>query len=154
MNPQIERLIEESIEVQAPPAKVWELVTDLPRMASFSPQVMKTWVMGGAVHRGAQTVNLNRLGWRIWPTRSKVVQYDEPHVFAFRTRDNGTIWSYTLEPVEGGTRVIERREAPHGIKKASLALTKAFMGGTPKFQVTLRDGMQETLRRIKAEAER
>lgn len=153
MNPEIDPLMEESIDVSAPPEKVWALVTDLPRMSQLSPQVWKTWVIGGAVHVGAQTINLNRDGWKVWPTRSKVVRYEEPREFAFRTRDNGTVWSYTLEPIEGGTRVIERRQVPHGIKKASLALTNAFMGGTPAFQEKLRAGMRETLRRIKEQVE-
>ena len=47
----VRALLEESIEVQAPPAKVWSLLTDLPRMAAWSPQVVKTVVRGPGAAR-------------------------------------------------------------------------------------------------------
>ena len=61
--------LEESIEVAAPPAKVWSLLTDLPRMASWSPQVVKTLVRR-PVRLGTRSFNLNRRGLLFWPTRS------------------------------------------------------------------------------------
>jgi len=45
---QIESL-QESVEIAASPERVWSLVTDLPRMASWSPQVVKTFVRGAPV---------------------------------------------------------------------------------------------------------
>ena len=149
----IEPLIEETIEVAAAPEKVWSLVTDLPRMASWSPQVAKTIVRGGEVRLGTRTININRDGLLVWPTRSKVIRFDPHREFAFRIKDNKTIWSFTLEPTESGTRVIQRRETPDGISDVSLKLTNRFMGGTPKFQAELRKGMQQTLERLKADAE-
>ena len=46
---QYEAQLEESIEVEAPPAKVWSLLTDLPRMSAWSPQVVQTVVVRGPV---------------------------------------------------------------------------------------------------------
>ena len=109
---QVETLIEESIEVDAPPATVWKLVTDLPRMASWSPQVVRTVVRGGPVQLGTRTVNINRRGVLVWPTRSKVVRFEPHRDFAFRIKDNKTIWSFTLEPTTAGTRVVQRRRPP------------------------------------------
>ena len=60
-----------------------------------------------------------------------------------------------LEPTaDGGTRVVQRREAPEGISDVSVNLTKVAFGGVPKFNETLRADMQRTLTRIKADAER
>lgn len=153
MTDAVEPLIEETIEVAATPEKIWSLVTDLPRMASWSPQVARTIVRGGEVGLGTRTVNINRDGLLVWPTRSKVIRFEPHREFAFRIKDNRTIWSFTLEPTETGTRVVQRREAPDGISDASLRLTNLFMGGTTKFQGTLRQGMQRTLERLKADAE-
>ena len=150
---QVEALIEESIEVSAPPATVWKLVTDLPRMAAWSPQVVRTVVRGGPVQLGTRTVNINRRGPLVWPTRSKVVRFEPHRDFAFRIKDNKTIWSFTLEPTSDGTRVVQRREAPDGTSKISDGLIRRLLGGQQSFQGELRDGMRQTLRGIKVEAE-
>ncbi len=152
---QIEPLLEETIEVDATPAQVWSLVSDLRRMASWSPQVVKTIVRGGVVRQGTRTVNLNRRGLLVWPTRAKVIRFEPHRELAFRIKDNLTIWSFTLEPTEsGGTRIIQRREAPDGISSISVTLTAAAFGGQQGFGSELREGMRQTLARIKAEAER
>lgn len=156
MTTQTHAQLEATIEIAAPPAKVWSLVTDVKRMASWSPQVVKTVVRGGGpVAKGTKSFNINRRGLLFWPTQSMVVRF-EPHTeFAFRIKENRTIWSFTLEPTaDGGTRVTERRETPKGISDLSLSLTKTVLGGIPRFTDELREGMQQTLERIKVEAER
>ena len=144
--------LEESIEVAAPPVKVWSLLTDLPRMASWSPQVVKT-VVRGPVRLGTRSYNLNRRGPLFWPTRSKVVRFEPHREFAFRVKDNRTIWSFSLEPTDAGTRVVQRRETPDGISDISLRLTRVALGGQETFTGELREGMRQTLGRMKAEAE-
>lgn len=146
-------LIEEVIEVEAPPEAVWDLVTDLPRMASWSPQVVKTIVRGDGVRVGTKTININRRGPLVWPTRSRVVRFEPHRDFAFKILDNYTVWSFELEPTSAGTRVIQRREAPHGTSKISGFLVDKVMGGQDSFQLELRGGMKQTLERIKQEAE-
>jgi len=150
---QFEALLEESIEVAAPPVKVWSLVTDLARMASWSPQVVKT-VVKGPVQLGTRSLNINRRGPLFWPTRSKVVRFEPHREFAFRVKDNFSVWSFTLEPTaDGGTRVVQRRETPDGISDISMKLTRIALGGQEKFTGELRSGMRQTLERMKAEAE-
>lgn len=144
--------LEESIEIDAPPAQVWALVTDLARMAAWSPQVVKTFVKG-PVRLGTRFRNINRRGLLVWPTSAKVVRF-EPHTdFAFRVKDNFTIWSFTLEPTASGTRVTQRREVPDGISEVSVKLTNIALGGQEKFTGELRSGMRQTLERMKVEAE-
>jgi uncharacterized protein YndB with AHSA1/START domain len=151
---QIEAL-EETVEVDAPPAKVWSLVSDVARMASWSPQVVKTFVRGGGpVQLGTRTLNINHLGLLVWPTQARVVRFEPHREFAIRVKDNFTIWSFTLEPTDtGGTRITQRRETPDGISSISRRLTDTVLGGQERFTVVLRDGMRQTLERIKAEAE-
>ena len=147
--------LEATIEIDAPPAQVWALISDPRRMAAFSPQVVMSVLRGGGpVAKGTKFLNLNRRGPLLWPTQSMVVRF-EPHAeFAFRIGENWTIWSFTLEPsATGGTRVTQRRETPKGISNLFLRLTKVALGGVPKFTGELADGMHETLAKIKAAAE-
>ena len=154
MSVDVEPLLEETIEVAAPPAAVWALVSDVARMASWSPQVVKTFVRGGQVQDGTRFFNLNRRGPLFWPTRAKVVTFEPHRELAFRIKENWTVWSFTLEPTEsGGTRVTERRRAPDGISGVSHGLTRVALGGQQVFTEELRAGMRQTLERIKAELE-
>jgi uncharacterized protein YndB with AHSA1/START domain len=146
--------IEASIEIAAPPATVWELVSDLRNMPRWSPQCRKTIVRGGAVHEGTKLININRRGLLFWPTQAMVTEFIPEQKIAFRIRENWTIWSFTLIPTsDGGTRVVQRREAPKGISDVSVRLTKAVLGGVEDFTSELEQGMALTLSRIKADAE-
>ncbi len=145
-------VLHETVDIAAPPERVWALVTDLERMASWSPQGVRTFVRG-PVGLGTRALNINRTGWKVWPTRSKVVRFEPCRDFAFQILDNGVIWSYQLEPAEAGTRLTHRRETPDGITPISLRLQDAVLGGVDRFTGELREGMRRTLDRIKAEAE-
>ncbi len=145
--------IEATVEVAAPPAKVWALVSDLRNMARWSPQVVKTFVKA-PVAEGSTMFNINRRKLLVWPTQAKVVRFVPEQEIAFRVKENFTVWSYQLEQTGTGTRVTSRREAPHGISDLSVGLTKRALGGVDVFTEELRQGMRETLEKIKADAER
>jgi uncharacterized protein YndB with AHSA1/START domain len=146
--------LEATTDIDASPAQVWALVTDVKRMAEWSPQVVRCTIKGDGVEKGTRFSNLNRQGLLFWPTKGKVVRFDPHRDFAFRIAENRTIWSFELAPLPGGgTRVTQRRELPDGIAPISLSLTKVALGGVDKFTERLRVGMGETLDRIKAEAE-
>lgn len=145
-------LIESSIEIDAPPAKVWEVVSDLKRMGEWSPQCRKMIVFGD-VRQGARTLNINRAGKVHWPTTAKVVEFDPEKKLAFRIVENRTIWSYELEETATGTKLTERRKAPHGVASASNFLTRRAMGGIDTFEAALERGIKKTLVRIKSEVE-
>ena len=146
--------IEATQEIAAPPAEVWALVSDLRNMARWSPQVVKTFIRT-PVAEGTTMFNINRRKLLVWPTQAKVVRFVPEQEIAFRVKENFTVWSYSLEPTEsGGTRLTARREAPQGISDLSVGLTNRALGGVDKFTGELQQGMQETLRKIKADAER
>jgi len=146
--------IEATIEIAAPPATVWALVSDLRNMARWSPQTAKSFLRSDEGGLGARFLNVNRKGLLVWPTQSKVVRFEEGTEIAWRVKENFTIWSLRLEPTaDGGTRVVQTREAPDGISDVSVGLTKVVFGGVPKFTETLQADMVRTLARIKADAE-
>lgn len=146
--------ISASVEIAASPARVWELVSDPARMPQWSPQCRKMIVRsGGPVAVGARTINLNRRGLLWWPTRSKITALEPERRFAFKIAENGTVWSFELEPTQAGTRLTETRLAPNGVSKLSNFLTRTVLGGTENFETELEDGMRQTLSRIKTAAE-
>jgi uncharacterized protein YndB with AHSA1/START domain len=145
--------IEATIEIAAPPAKVWSLVSDLRNMARWSPQVVKTFVKT-PVAEGSTMFNINRRKLLVWPTQAKVVRFVPEQEIAFRVKENFTVWSYQLEATGTGTRLTSRREAPQGISDLSVGLTKRALGGVDVFTEELQHGMRETLGKIKADAER
>jgi uncharacterized protein YndB with AHSA1/START domain len=144
--------LEEDIEIAAPPAVVWSLICDLRAMRRWSPQVVRTVVIGGQTRLGARLVNLNRRGRLLWPTTARVITFEPGSTLAFRITENGAVWSFALEPTPTGTRLTERREAKD-INALSLRLQDKVLGGVPAFTAELRDGMRQTLQRIKDAAE-
>lgn len=148
--------LEASIEIDAEPAAVWPLVSDVCRMSEWSPQVTSTRLRSGfdAVALGAEFTNRNHYGELEWTTHAKVVRFEPGRALAFRVEENWQVWSFELTPLDGGrTLLTQRRAAPDGLSDLSLELTNGFMGGVASFTETMRAGMRETLEAIKATAE-
>ncbi|KUI11579.1 polyketide cyclase [Mycobacterium sp. GA-1285] len=145
-------LLQAETTIDAPVTKVWELISDLNNMPRWSPQcrLMKTF---GPLQPGARTINLNRRKFLVWPTTSRITEVIPEKKLAFRVNENGTVWSYELEPTETGTRLVETRHAENGVTAFSNMTVNAVMGGVPSFERELVEGMNETLARIKAAAE-
>jgi len=146
--------IEASVDITAPPAEVWGLVSDLRRMGEWSPQCRKMFIFGGEVKAGTRTLNLNRQGWKWWPTNAVVAAFEPEKKLALRIVENRSVWTYELEPTATGTRLTESRTIPRGVSGVSKALTKVALGGTESFETELETGIKQTLQRIKTEVER
>ncbi|HVX55015.1 SRPBCC family protein [Nocardioides sp.] len=143
-----------TVTIAAPPAQVWALVTDVKRMSEWSPQVWRSFVVGGPVRLGTRFFNINHDGWKHWPTSAKVVRFEPHSEFAFRISENRTVWAFSLRPTDdGGTELTERRETPDGIAPISNVLVGVALGGQEKFRSDLASGIRQTLERIKAELE-
>jgi uncharacterized protein YndB with AHSA1/START domain len=145
-------LLQAHVDIDAPAATVWALISDLQRMPQWSPQCrwMKPF---GPVRQGARTLNFNRRKRMFWPTTCTVVEIVPDRKLAFRVDTNNTIWSYELEPSGAGTRLIESRHAENGVTAFSSLSVNALFGGTTNFERELIDGMNASLARIKAAAE-
>lgn len=138
-----------SLSVAAPPVRVWALVTDVAWMGEWSPQVVRTFVLGGPVRLGTRFLNINHRGWKHWPTSARVVRFTPHRDFAFRITENRTVWSFQLEPTaDGGTFITHRRETPDGISPVSNLLVGRFLGGQDAFVPELLEGMSQTLERV------
>lgn len=150
-----EPLLEDRIDIAAPPAAVWALVHDVRRMSEWSPQVTSTRLRAGfeRCELGAEFTNRNHEGELEWTTHGTVVRFEEDRALAFRIAENYVVWSFTLDPSPTGTLLTQRRETPDGLSDLSLEWTDAFLGGQAAFTDLIRTGMRQTLERIKAAAE-
>ena len=146
-------LLQAKIDIDAPVAKVWALISDVSLMPQSSPQCRLMRALG-PVRQGTMTINVNRRNRLFWPTTSVLTEVIPEKKLAFRVPINRTIWSYELEPTETGTRLTETRHAENGVTAFSNMSVNALMGGVPSFERELVNGMNATLSRIKAAAER
>lgn len=145
--------LETEIFIAAPPEQVWPIVSDLRRMPQWSPQCRRV-IARGPIRRGTFMLNVNRDGNLWWPTRARVTDFHDLQRVAFRVLDNGTEWSFTLTPGDGGTVLTQRRDVPSGgTSKVSALLVDKVLGGEDDFEATLVAGMNATLQRIRAAVE-
>ena len=115
----------------------------------------KTFVRGGETRQGAKMININRKGLLVWPTQAMVT--DLRAGAEDRLPDPRELDDLVLHPRPHRRRrhpLVQRREAPKGISDVSVRLTKAVLGGVDGFTAELVEGMNQTLARIKADAER
>ena len=148
-------ILEESVHIAAPPARVWQTIADIRRMPEWSPQVESTRLRSGfeTVDLGAQFSSRNVRGEFAWITRGEIVRFEPSTTLAFRILENHAIWSFTLVPDGDGTLLTERRESPDGLSDASHAVVEQYLGGAEAFTAEMRAGMRETLGRIRTAVE-
>ncbi|MGQ0839241.1 SRPBCC family protein [Actinokineospora sp.] len=153
MEPSISR----SVDVAADPRRVWEMITDLPSMGTFSPEnTGGRWVDGaigpavGAAFRGT-----NRNGGRQWHTKVTIVACEPERLFTFDVRTPFGVrvsrWSYEITPTDAGCRLTE-----HWFRVGSWFIRR-FMGprvtgrlDRPGYNV---ESIERTLAAVKAHAE-
>lgn len=146
-------LLQAQIDINAPVATVWDLISDLRRMRQWSPQCR--WMKQlGPLEPGTRTFNINRRNFLFWPTTCTIKEVIPQRKLAFRVDVNCAVWSYELQPITSGTRVIESRHAERGVKPISTLTANTFVGGEDIFERELVEGMKVSLARIKDAAER
>ncbi len=144
-----------TVHMAAPADKIWDLVSDVTKIGSYSPETFEAeWLEGatgpavGAKFRGH--VKRNGKGPIYWTTC--VVTAAEPgRSFAFGVGPEGkplNVWSYALEPKGDGTDVTESFELTPTLP---LRLYWTLFGWSRG--KTNRNGMRTTLERIKAAVE-
>jgi uncharacterized protein YndB with AHSA1/START domain len=145
-----------TLHMDAPPRKVWELVSDVTKMGEYSPEVIEAEWLGGATgpavgarYRGHVKRNEN------WPilywTTCEITECVPGEVFEFAVIIGGrpvNTWRYQFEANDGGTDVTESFDLGDNI------LTKIWqpLGGFLRERRNRRD-MLRTLERVKAVAE-
>ena len=145
-----------TLHIDAPPLKVWELVSDITRMGEYSPEVVEAeWLEGatgpavGARYRGH--VKRNERGPTYW-TKCRVTECTPGEVFEFGVVTPAdkvmNTWRYEFKPSGDGTDVTE------SFQLADNLFFKLFgvLGGQLRTARNKRD-MLRTLERVKAVAE-
>ena len=103
----------ESITIDAPPAHIYALVSNLPQMPDWSPECTRvTWSgSSGAVPSvGTRFIGHNRAGGIRWFTQGEVIEAAPAERFSFRIHV-GPIpiarWTYDFTPSDAGCVVTE-----------------------------------------------
>lgn len=145
--------ISATVDIAAPPARVWELVGDVTRMPEWSPELRRLRLMGrGPARVGSTLLGLNRRGWVAWPTSSTVTRLEPGRAVAWRTRESGATWTYELEKTPRGTRLTARRDLPAFTLGTSVL--GPVIGGAAGHDRELSAGLATTLDRIRNAVER
>ncbi len=105
------KVVHTEIVIPAPPAEVWAVLTDAPRYEEWNPVLVR---VEGAYREGAELTNLVRepSGKESVMTSTVIRMTDERELNQFGgirgllTFDH----QWLLEPVDGGTRVIQHEE--------------------------------------------
>ena len=145
-----------TVHIDAEPRAVWDLVSDITQMGTYSPEVFEAEWLGGATgpavgarYRGH--VKRNERGPTYW-TECKVTECVPGEVFEFavvmRDRPVNT-WRYEFRPAEGGGT-----DATESFRMPDNLFTKIWrpLGGFLRERRNERD-MRRTLERVKAAAE-
>ncbi len=144
--------ISASVDIAADPEAVWRAVSDVRRMGEWSPECRRVIVLGSPKQGlGTKILGVNRRGWAVWPTTSKVVRFEPGRAVAWKTRESDATWTYELSATAGGTTLTGRRELPsYTIGTKAMA---PLIGGAQGHDAELAEGIRTTLERIKVTVE-
>lgn len=100
-----------SLDIPAPPERVWDVVTDISVMPRFSEELQSIeWAEGfSQADMGAQFLGTNRnedIGE--WTVRCHIIEFEPPRRFGWAVHDidnPAATWRFELEPIPGGTRL-------------------------------------------------
>lgn len=142
------RVLEAQVDIHASPEAVWAVVSDVARTGDWSPECRRV-IVRGPVRVGSTFVGVNRRGPVVWPTRCEITELDLGRRISWTVKESGARWTYELEPVDGGTRVTERRETGGHQPLVGRLFSRYLLGGDAEHADELSDGIRYSLRRIK-----
>ena len=145
-----------SVVVDADPATIYGLVSDVTRTGEWSPICRECWWDEGAGPQvGAWFTGRNETPDRTWETRSQVVVAEPGREFAWQVGGSLVRWGYTTTALQaGGTELTEHWAfLPDG-----LAMFRERYGDAAEHEIEVRtlaahEGIPATLAAIKALAE-
>ena len=150
---------EVSIDIEASPDELYALVSDITRMGEWSPECRRcTWAKGAtgpAVGARFRARNKGRRG-PAWFNTPTVTAADPGRGFAFNRSGPGIgsyTWRYVMTPTASGTTLTESYDVEKPLPALMSWLTEKWVGSDDR-DGDLRRGMETTLQRIKAAAER
>jgi hypothetical protein len=142
--------------VDAPPARVWELLADVTGMGRLSPECIGGAWLGGASGPsvGARFRGRNRAGWRRWSTTNEIVTCVPGEAIGWVTRAavlRIARWEYRIAPEGGGCEVTEEWTLLEG---PAMQLVGAVASGVRDRRTHNEAGMRRTLAELRVAAER
>jgi uncharacterized protein YndB with AHSA1/START domain len=147
-----------TVDIAAPPERVYELVANITRMGEWSPECVRcAWTKGATGPVVGARFKASNKGGRgpAWFNTPVVTVADPGREFAFNRTGPGIgsyTWRYVFEPTAEGTRVTESYDAEQVLGKAMTWVTMKWTGSKDRDE-DLHVGMTTTLARIKAAAE-
>ncbi|MEP7112640.1 MAG: SRPBCC family protein [Ilumatobacteraceae bacterium] len=141
--------------IRADADRLYQLVTDLPRMGEWSPEnTGGRWVKGATGPAvGAHFKGTNRNGWRRWSTDVVVTVAEPGQRFSFDVTAgpfNVATWDFRFDPSDDATRVVQTWTDNRAAVAKKLA---PLIAGVPDRTERNRQNMEETLAKLAAEAE-
>ncbi len=102
-----------TVHIEAPPEKVYDMISDVTRMGEWSPETHRCeWIDGAtAPTAGARFKGSNKRGIMRWSTKPTVTVADAGKEFTFEVGAPGkedTRWSYKLTPKDSGRLDLSR----------------------------------------------
>lgn len=140
--------------IDAPPATVFALITDITRMGEWSPEtVSAVWVDGATeAVEGARFKGRNRLGRLRWATKPIITHVDPDRAFEFTVPGkSGATWRYDLRAMGGGATAVTESVRQQQPQPALIRFLQRRAGITDR-SANLRDGMTTTLQRLSTAA--
>jgi uncharacterized protein YndB with AHSA1/START domain len=146
--------VKATVQIAADPQKVYELITDLPTLASLAEEAnAMEWRKGTCVGEGAVFVGHNENKGKRWSTKCTVTDADPGRMFAFDVRHSVfpvSRWQYDIVANDGGCEVTESTwdRRPGWFAKLAGRAT-----GTPDRAGANAEHIRLTLERLKRRAE-
>lgn len=116
--------------IDAPPERVWPLVSDVELMPGMSSELQSVeWLDGASgAALGVRFVGRNRHeAMGEWTATSQIVEFEPGRVFAWAVGDPGdpaATWRFDLEPKDGGTELSQWVRLGPGQSGLSLAIER------------------------------
>ncbi|MET8446830.1 SRPBCC family protein [Streptomyces sp. NPDC005209] len=120
--------VEVTTWIDAPPQRVWELVSDVTLMPGMSDELQSIAWLDGATGAalGARFVGRSKhQAFGEWATTSTVVECEPARVFAWAVEDPdrpSALWRFRLEPKDDGTELSQWMRMGPGRSGLSMAI--------------------------------
>ena len=145
-----------ALQIAAPPAAVYALISDVTRTGEWSPECVRCRWLGGATAAGAgaRYRGASRNGWRRWSTTSTIRVARPGAELVWDVTDLGrpvARWAYRLSELDGGGTLLT--ESVEDRRERWLQIVSPWITGARDRAARNADTIGTSLHRIKALAE-
>ncbi len=144
--------------IEAPPEALYGIIADVTRTPDYTPDIVRVEWLDGATGPavGARFKAINTAGkGPKWSNKPVITVLDPNREIAWERTEKGggTLeWRYRFEPEGTGTRVTETYEIARPVGRIGWFII-GTLGRDPDRMTTMREGLHESLQRLKRVAE-